>query len=81
MFADLYLSSAAVDELIELETSDLDDLWVRWFMPFVGMGHHNGWLDRAGVGPGELRDHLGENVIDACSALCWLAVRPGPARR
>lgn len=81
VFTELYLRAADVDVPSELEESDLDDLWARWFTPFVGTGHHDGWLDRAGLGTDELRDYLGEDFVEACSALCWLAVRPGPERR
>jgi hypothetical protein len=81
VFVELYLRAVDVDAPSDLEEADLDDLWSRWFLPFVGTGHHDGWLDRADLGADELRQHFSVDFVEACSALCWLAIRPGPERR
>lgn len=80
VFADLYLRAMDDDEP-ELRASDLDDLWARWFMPIVGTGKHDGWIDRIESDPQELTGDLAGSFTEICSALCWLAIRPGPSRR
>lgn len=80
VFVDLYLR-AMDDDQSELAPGDLDDLWARWLMPIVGTGQHDGWIDRAGLSASELAEHVADGFTEICSALCWLAIRPGPSRR
>lgn len=77
VFANLYLQAADSAQPFELEDDDLDDLWQRWFLPIVGSERGDGWIDRAGLSDDELVDHVGPNFVELCSALCWLAIRPG----
>lgn len=65
----------------ELTADDLDDLWARWFRPFVGTNQNDGWLDRTDVPPDELRRLLDRGVAANITALCWLAIRPGSDHR
>jgi hypothetical protein len=81
IFVDLYLRAIDDDQPSELDESDLDDLWARWFMPILGAGQQDGWIDRAGLSAEELAEHVTDGFAEICSALCWLAIRPGPARR
>lgn len=70
-----------LDAPAELEADDLDDLWARWFQPFVGTGNNDGWLDRADLDPERVRAAITEQLSENVTALCWLAIRPGPDRR
>ncbi len=81
IFVDLYLRAIDDDQPSELDEADLDDLWARWFMPIVGTGQQDGWIDRAGLSSDELGEHVTDGFAEICSALCWLAIRPGVARR
>ncbi|WP_182113845.1 MULTISPECIES: hypothetical protein [unclassified Actinotalea] len=81
VFADLYLRAIDDDQQSELDSADLDDLWVRWFAPIVGTGQRDGWLDRAGLSTAELAEYITDGFAEICSALCWLALRPGSSRR
>ncbi len=81
IFVDLYLQAVDDEQPSELDEADLDDLWTRWFKPMVGTGQQDGWLDRAGLSEEELGQHVTAAFVEICSALCWLAIRPGPARR
>ena len=38
MFAELWCHNAHPGAVVELTADDLDDLWARWFRPFVGTG-------------------------------------------
>lgn len=69
------------DAPAELEADDLDDLWVRWFQPFVGTGNSDGWLDRAELDPERIRATMTEQLSENVTALCWFAIRPGTDRR
>lgn len=80
-FVDLYLRAIDDDQPSELDEADLDDLWERYFIPIIGTGQQDGWIDRAGLGTDELAGHVTDGFAEICSALCWLAIRPGPARR
>jgi hypothetical protein len=80
VFANLYLRATG-DTSSELEESDMDDLWARWFIPFVHSEGGGGWLNHAGLSGDDLTQHLSTDFVDLCSALCWLAIRPGSMRR
>lgn len=80
VFVDLYLR-ALDNNQSELDPTDLDDLWARWFVPIIGTGRQDGWIDRAGLSSEELAEHVTDGFAEICTALCWLAIRPGPARR
>lgn len=77
VFANLYLHAADPAQASELEENDLDDLWQRWFLPIVGSGRGDGWIDQAGLRDDELTGYVGFDFVELCSALCWLAIRPG----
>src|SRR5690606_30502466 len=70
-----------VDAPAELDADDLDDLWTRWFQPFVGTGNNDGWLDRADLDPERVRAAITEQLSENVTALCWLTIRPGADRR
>lgn len=65
----------------ELDADDLDDLWIRWFRPFVGTGNNDGWLDRIDTTSVRFVTRLNDQLTENITALCWLAVRPGAERR
>jgi hypothetical protein len=65
----------------ELDASDLDDLWARWFRPFVGTGNNDGWLDRVDTTSERFRTIVNDQLTENITALCWLAIRPGADRR
>jgi hypothetical protein len=67
--------------IIELNEADLDELWSLWFRPFVGTGQDDGWIDRSDVPDDVLRSRLAGDFTENVTALCWLAIRPGPHRR
>lgn len=77
VFANLYLQASDPDQPTELDADELDDLWERWFVPIMGTGRGDGWVDRAGISDSDLLEHLGADFVEVCSALCWLAIRPG----
>lgn len=77
VFANLYLQATDPEQPSELGVGDLDDLWARWFLPIIGSGRGDGWIDRAGLSDDDLAGHLGRDFVELCSALCWLAIRPG----
>ena len=77
----LWLAQAEPGATIELEPDDLDDLWARWFQPFVGTGHEDGWTDRSELSDAEVHKQAGDNLSEMVTLLCWLAIRPGPDRR
>lgn len=80
-FIDLQLYAVDPNQTSELDRDDLDDLWARWLQPIIGTGHRDGWLDRAGVSDDDLANSLGDDFVEMCSALCWLAIRSGTGRR
>jgi len=81
VFAQLWQSQAVPGAVIELDADDLDDLWARWFRPFVGTGHGDGWLDQSGLSAGQLEQLGGLSLSENVTLLCWLAIRPGDDRR
>ena len=81
VFANLWQAQSQPGAPIELEDQDLDDLWARWFQPFVGSGRGDGWLDRTDLDPSEVRRLLDDSFCENATALCWLAVRPGKDKR
>lgn len=74
-----YLAEPGVDA--GLTEADLDSLWLEWISGFVGTGRADGWLHRCRLPDNELRSRLGGNLARNVTALCWLAIRPGLARR
>ena len=81
VFATLWRQQAEPDALIELDEDDLDELWARWFRPFVGTGRNDGWLDRADVQSERLAEVIAGDFSENVTALCWLAIRPGGHHR
>src|SRR5439155_16359564 len=64
VFAQLWESQAAPEAVIELEAADLDDLWARWFRPFVGTGHGDGWIDRSELTADQLQQLEGRSFSE-----------------
>ena len=81
MFARLWHAQAEEGAIIELEVEDLDDLWARWFQPFIGTCNGDGWVDKSELRDDELSDLAGPSLAENATLLCWLAIRPGPDRR
>ena len=81
VFTILWERCADLGEEAEFGDDDLDDLWARWFMPFVGTGQGDGWLDRANLAPEHLDRVLDESFVGDVTLLCCLALRPGRDRR
>lgn len=81
MFAELWRNNADAGTVAELSNEDLEDLWARWFRPFVGTGQGDGWLDRVDIADERVRTHLAGDFTGNVTALCWLAIRPGRHRR
>lgn len=81
MFAELWVAQATPDAVAELTADDLDDLWARWFWPFVGTGQGDGWLDRVDGDDEKLKAVLAGDFTRNVTALCCLAIRPGGSRR
>lgn len=81
VFAQLWQAQAAPGAVIELDPDDLDDLWARWFQPFVGTGHGDGWIDRSELTAEQLQQLGGASLSENITLLCWLAIRPGDDRR
>jgi hypothetical protein len=77
----LWCHNAVPGAVVELTADDLDDLWACWFRPFVGTGQGDGWLDHVDFAEDRIRDRLGGDFARSVTALCWLAIRPGPGRR
>ena len=77
----LWLAQAEPGATVELEPDDLDDLWARWFQPFVGTSHEDGWIDRSELSDAEVHKQAGDNLSEMVTLLCWLAIRPGPDKR
>jgi hypothetical protein len=80
MLARLWCDNARPNTVVELTADDLDDLWARWFWPFVGSGQADGWLDQADL-TDELTQPLGADFNRSITVLCWLAIRPGKKHR
>lgn len=81
IFGQLWCHNARPGAVVELTGDDLDDLWARWFRPFVGTGQGDGWLDQVDVTVERLRAQIDADFSRTVTALCWLAVRPGRQRR
>jgi hypothetical protein len=81
IFGQLWCHNAVPGAVVELTADDLDDLWARWFRPFVGTGQGDGWLDHVDLEEEGIRDRLAGDFARSVTALCWLAIRPGPGRR
>jgi len=81
IFGRLWCHNAAPGAVVELTSDDLDDLWARWFRPFVGTCQRDGWLDQVDLTDGRIQDQLGGDFSRSITALCWLAIRPGRKRR
>lgn len=80
--ARLRLDRARDAQQVELDENDLDDIWLLWLRPFVGIGEGDGWLDRLDAASLALaRERLPEWVPEATAALCWLAIQPGSGYR
>ncbi len=80
-FAQLWRYSAEPDFDAGLTDEDLDDLWMAWLRPFVGTGVGDGWLNHSNFPEHELRTRLRGDFGRNVTALCWLAIRPGPNLR
>lgn len=81
-FAHLRLDIALQPDRVELTEDDLDDLWARWLVPFVGTGSGDGWLDRQPETAGEqVLQRLPDSLPEVVAALVWLAIKPTPDRR
>ncbi|TFV91151.1 hypothetical protein [Blastococcus sp. CT_GayMR16] len=81
IFAQLWCHKALPGAVIELTSDDLDDLWARWFRPFVGTGQGDGWLDQIDLTDQRIQVQLGGDFSRSITALCWLAIRPDDRRR
>lgn len=81
VFAQLWRYNAEPDLDAGLTEDDLDDLWNDWLRPFVGTGQGDGWLHRSRLDEQELGARLGGEFARNVTALCWLAIRPGPQHR
>jgi hypothetical protein len=81
VFALLWTRYSTFDGIAELSAADLDDLWHRWFAPFVGTGRDDGWLDRLSLTPAQLARTLDHEFIENITKLCLLAIREGRDRR
>jgi hypothetical protein len=81
VFVTLWREQAEPEAVIELDENDLDDLWARWFRPFVGTGQSDGWLDRTDVPPDRLAEVIAGGFSENVTALCWLAIRTGNEHR
>ena len=81
IFGQLWCHNAVPGAVVELTSDDLDDLWARWFRPFVGTGQGDGWLDHADLPDEQIQAHVGGDFSQSITALCWLAIRPGRERR
>lgn len=81
VFIRMWVHNARPGAEAELSADDLDDLWARWFRPFVGSGQDDGWFDRADITQDQIRGALTADFIENATTLCWLAIRPGASRR
>jgi hypothetical protein len=81
VFVTLWQANADDDAVVELGADDLDELWGLWFRPFVGTGIGDGWLDRSDLDDDAIAAAFAGDLAAAVTALCWLAIRPGPDRR
>jgi hypothetical protein len=81
VFALLWDRYSTFDGIAELSAEDLDDLWYRWFAPFVGTGGDGGWLDRLDLTPDQLARSVDHEFIENVTKLCLLAVREGRDHR
>lgn len=81
VFGRLWSNNANPEFPKKLTDEDLDDLWARWFQPFVGSGQGGGWLDRMSQDDERLTSALAGDFARNVTALCWLSIRPGPNHR
>ena len=81
IFGELWCHNAIPGAVVELTSDDLDDLWARWFRPFVGTRQGDGWLDQVDQADERIQNQLGGDFSQSITALCWLAIRPGEKRR
>jgi hypothetical protein len=81
IFAATWCHNAEPGAIIELPDEDLEDLWERWFRPFVGTGQGDGWLDHVDITDERLRMRLTPDLTKSITVLCWLAIRPARDQR
>lgn len=81
IFGQLWRHNTLPGAVAELTSDDLDDLWARWFRPFVGTGQGDGWLDQVDLTGEGIDALLGGDFARSVTTLCWLAIRPDERRR